>query len=130
MSVHTKLYGLYAITDTHLIPRKRFVETVEAAVRGGATMVQLREKETPREELFAAIRQVRGEVDVCAGVRACPDRRDVAIAGVQSPAVKVSKPPQVLQQLQPSKKKLGGKSRCLARSAFSFSKSDRRLLQF
>ena len=42
MSVHTKLRGLYAITDTHLIPRARFVETVEAAVRGGATMIQLR----------------------------------------------------------------------------------------
>ena len=51
MSVHAKLRGLYAITDTHLIPRERFVETVEAAVRGGATMIQLREKETPREEI-------------------------------------------------------------------------------
>jgi thiamine-phosphate pyrophosphorylase len=51
MSVHTKLRGLYAITDTHLIPRERFVEIVEAAVRGGATMIQLREKETPRDEI-------------------------------------------------------------------------------
>ena len=52
MSVHMKLQGLYLITDTKLIPRERFVETVEAAVRGGATMVQLREKETPREEVI------------------------------------------------------------------------------
>ena len=52
MSVHMKLRGLYLITDTKLIPRERFVETVEAAVRGGATMVQLREKETPREEVI------------------------------------------------------------------------------
>src|SRR5918912_2415200 len=51
VSVHAKLRGLYAITDTHLIPRERFVETVEAAVRGGATMIQLREKETPRAEM-------------------------------------------------------------------------------
>jgi thiamine-phosphate pyrophosphorylase len=50
VSVHTKLRGLYAITDTKLIPRERFVDTVEAAVRGGATMVQLREKDTAREE--------------------------------------------------------------------------------
>jgi thiamine-phosphate pyrophosphorylase len=50
VSVHTKLGGLYAITDTKLIPRERFVDTVEAAVRGGATMVQLREKDTAREE--------------------------------------------------------------------------------
>lgn len=58
MSRHTALRGLYAITDTHLIPRDRFVATVEAAVRGGATMVQLREKETPREEIVRLGRAV------------------------------------------------------------------------
>jgi thiamine-phosphate pyrophosphorylase len=58
VSVHTKLRGLYAITDTKLIPRERFVDTVEAAVRGGATMVQLREKETPPEEFIRLGRQV------------------------------------------------------------------------
>jgi thiamine-phosphate pyrophosphorylase len=46
------------ITDTRLIPRDRFVETVEAAVRGGATMVQLREKETPRKEVIQLARDV------------------------------------------------------------------------
>lgn len=51
MSVHTKLRGLYVITDSHLIPRDRFVATVEAAVRGGATMVQLREKEATHTEI-------------------------------------------------------------------------------
>lgn len=51
MSAHTKLHGLYAITDTHLIPRERFGVTVEAAVRGGATMVQLREKDAAPEEV-------------------------------------------------------------------------------
>jgi thiamine-phosphate pyrophosphorylase len=49
---------LYVITDTHLIPRARFVETVEAAVRGGATMVQLREKETPPEEVIRLGRDI------------------------------------------------------------------------
>jgi len=39
VSVQAKLRGLYAITDTHLIPRDRFVETVEAAVRGGARLI-------------------------------------------------------------------------------------------
>ena len=48
---HRNLHGLYVITDTHLIPRARLVETVEAAVRGGASMVQLREKSTPQEEI-------------------------------------------------------------------------------
>ena len=58
MSAVAKLRGLYAITDTKLIPRQRFIETVEAAVRGGATMVQLREKETPREEIIQLGREV------------------------------------------------------------------------
>jgi thiamine-phosphate pyrophosphorylase len=49
---------LYVITDTHLIPRARFVETVEAAVRGGATMVQLREKTAPREEIVRLGREL------------------------------------------------------------------------
>jgi thiamine-phosphate pyrophosphorylase len=58
VSTQTKLRGLYVITDTHLIPRTRFVETVEAAVRGGATMVQLREKETPPEEVIRLGRDI------------------------------------------------------------------------
>jgi len=58
MSTQTKLHGLYAITDTHLIPRERFVAIVEASVRGGATMVQLREKETPRAEIVRLGREL------------------------------------------------------------------------
>lgn len=58
MSVHAKLRGLYVITDTKLIPRDRFVQTVEAAVRGGATMVQLREKETPQDEVIRLGREL------------------------------------------------------------------------
>jgi thiamine-phosphate pyrophosphorylase len=58
VSVHTKLHGLYVITDTHLIPRERFVSTVEAAVRGGATMVQLREKDTPHADMVRLGRDI------------------------------------------------------------------------
>jgi thiamine-phosphate pyrophosphorylase len=38
------LRGLYAITDTALIPDDRFAERVEAALRGGARIVQYRDK--------------------------------------------------------------------------------------
>jgi thiamine-phosphate pyrophosphorylase len=51
MKPQTTLYGLYVITDAKLIPRDRFVETVETAVQNGATMVQLREKEASIEEI-------------------------------------------------------------------------------
>ncbi len=51
MSLDTTLRGLYVITETSLMPRDRFVDMVEAAVRSGATMVQLRDKSTPHDEV-------------------------------------------------------------------------------
>jgi thiamine-phosphate pyrophosphorylase len=50
--VNYPLKGLYAITDKKLIPRKSFVEMVEKAIRGGAKIIQLREKDTPEEEII------------------------------------------------------------------------------
>jgi len=46
------LSGLYVITDSRLIPESLFAETVESAVRGGVSIVQLREKETEKEEII------------------------------------------------------------------------------
>ena len=46
------LKGLYVITDQKLIPRDRFMDTVEKAIRGGAKIIQLREKDTPEEEII------------------------------------------------------------------------------
>ncbi len=46
------LNGLYVITDKKLIPRERFAATVEEAIRGGASVVQLREKNTPKDEII------------------------------------------------------------------------------
>ena len=45
------LSGLYAITDKKLIPREAFEQSVERAIRGGAGIVQLREKDTEDKEL-------------------------------------------------------------------------------
>ena len=36
--------GLYAITDSHLIPADRLIESVTRAIEGGAVMVQYRDK--------------------------------------------------------------------------------------
>lgn len=51
MNRQSQLRGLNVITDQHLMPRDRFVDMVEAAVRQGANIVQLREKNTPPEEV-------------------------------------------------------------------------------
>lgn len=46
-----RIGGLYVITDERLLQRERFVETVEKAIRGGARIVQLREKGSSPEEI-------------------------------------------------------------------------------
>jgi len=38
------LSGLYVITDAKLIPRTRFAETIELALKGGARIIQYRDK--------------------------------------------------------------------------------------
>ncbi|QMU55974.1 MAG: thiamine phosphate synthase [Candidatus Mycalebacterium zealandia] len=47
-----KLRGLYAITDSKLIAENGFAETVEAAIKGGATIIQLREKNSEKAEII------------------------------------------------------------------------------
>ena len=46
------LKGLYVITDKKLIGRDTFLYTVEKAIMGGAKIIQLREKDTPRGEII------------------------------------------------------------------------------
>lgn len=58
MRLEAKLCGLYVITDSHLMPRQRFADMVEAAVQNGATIVQLREKDTPRDEVVRLGREL------------------------------------------------------------------------
>jgi thiamine-phosphate pyrophosphorylase len=61
------LRGLYVITDKKLISRDSFAATVEKAVRGGASVVQLREKDTPGDEvviLGKALLKVTGKYGV------------------------------------------------------------------
>lgn len=43
-AVMKSLKGLYAITDANLIPKSRFTEIVESALRGGASIIQYRDK--------------------------------------------------------------------------------------
>lgn len=52
------LKGLYVITDKKLISRDSFVAAVEKAVRGGASVVQLREKGTLRGEVAGLGREL------------------------------------------------------------------------
>lgn len=48
-----KLNGLYVITDKKLIPGDQFIDRVEKAIKGCARIVQLREKDTSRQEIIS-----------------------------------------------------------------------------
>ena len=58
-----ELRGLYVITDRGLARGRSHEEVVEAALRGGARIIQLRDKEAPREELVQIGRTLR---ELCA----------------------------------------------------------------
>ena len=49
----SSISGLYIITDKKLIDRKNFLNTVESALKGGASLVQLREKDTDKLEILS-----------------------------------------------------------------------------
>lgn len=70
---------LYAIADMGLLPAERLVEAVLAAVRGGATAVQLRDKRPDTRARIAAARSLVAALP--AGVPLIVnDRVDVALA--------------------------------------------------
>lgn len=50
---------LYAVTDRSWVCRQSFLEQVEAALRGGATCIQLREKELDREAFLAEAKEIK-----------------------------------------------------------------------
>lgn len=52
MKFHKEMLLLYAVTDRGFVGRQSLYEQVEEALKGGATMIQLREKNLPEEELL------------------------------------------------------------------------------
>lgn len=71
---------LYFITDSTTVPEERFLPVVEAACKGGATIIQLREKNRPTREymqLAEAVHNVTSRYNVPLII---DDRVDVALA--------------------------------------------------
>lgn len=71
---------LYFITDSSTVPAEKFLPSVEAACKGGATIIQLREKnKSTREymELAAAVHEITSRYNVPLII---DDRVDVALA--------------------------------------------------
>lgn len=71
---------LYFITDSTCVPEDRFLPVVEAACRGGATIVQLREKDRSTREYMELARATH-EITARYGIPLIiDDRVDVALA--------------------------------------------------
>lgn len=71
---------LYFITDSSTVPAEKFLPSVEAACKGGATIIQLREKnKSTREymELAARVHEITSRYNVPLII---DDRVDVALA--------------------------------------------------
>ena len=71
---------LYFITDSTTVPTERFLPVVEAACKGGATIVQLREKDRTTREYMDLAKDVH-EITARYGIPLIiDDRIDVALA--------------------------------------------------
>lgn len=45
-------YSTYLVTDTDMCPREKLIDVVGGAIRGGVTLIQLREKEISTREFY------------------------------------------------------------------------------
>mgnify|MGYP001271392602 CR=1 FL=1 len=68
---------LYLVTDRELAGGRDLLDVVLAAVRGGVTLVQLREKAAPTRDFVALARELKARLEVPLIVN---DRVDVALA--------------------------------------------------
>ena len=71
---------LYLVTDSSYHTEKTFLRTVEEALRGGVTLVQLREKERTAREYLDLARKVKEITDRYQVPLLIDDRVDVAAA--------------------------------------------------
>lgn len=73
-------YTLYLCTDRQLMTTETIEESVELAVKGGVSVVQLREKECTSREFFEMARAVKTITDAYEVPLIINDRIDIALA--------------------------------------------------
>ena len=72
--------ALYLVTDTGMCAERGVAETVRSAVRGGVTIVQVRDPEASARELYELVLRVRGAIAGTGVPLLVNDRLDVALA--------------------------------------------------
>ncbi len=73
-------YSLYLVTDRDLLGDKDLAATVEQAIQGGVTVVQIREKTLSTLEFFQMASVVKGVTDKYDVPLIVNDRADIALA--------------------------------------------------
>ncbi|VBB06971.1 thiamine phosphate synthase [Lucifera butyrica] len=73
-------YSLYLVTDRQLLAGKDLLATVEQAIRGGVTLVQLREKELCTREFYHWAQRLKTVTDTYGIPLIINDRADIALA--------------------------------------------------
>lgn len=73
-------YTLYLCTDRGIMTADTIEESVELAVQGGVTVVQLREKECTSREMYEMARRVKEVTDAYEVPLIINDRIDIALA--------------------------------------------------
>lgn len=72
--------GIYIITDEELVPGRKHAQIAEAALLGGAAIIQLRDKHASDEYLIEAGRQIRRLTSEAGALFIVNDRLEVALA--------------------------------------------------
>lgn len=73
-------YTLYICTDSGLMSSKTVEQSVETVLRGGATVIQLREKNAGSRELYELAKRVKAVTDRYNVPLIIDDRLDIALA--------------------------------------------------
>ncbi|MCL1792061.1 MAG: thiamine phosphate synthase [Peptococcaceae bacterium] len=73
-------YTLYLVTDRTLLSTPTLTEAVEKAIRGGCTLVQLREKTLPSREFYSTAQDLRALTRAYNVPLIINDRVDIALA--------------------------------------------------
>lgn len=63
MHVSEEMLRLYAVTDRSWLGQRTLAWQVEEAILGGATLIQLREKHMPRDEIYALGLEIKAVTD-------------------------------------------------------------------
>lgn len=115
-------YALYLVTDSELCPRENLLAQVEGALKGGVTMVQLREKDLGSLAFYQTAVKMKALTDRYHVPLIINDRLDIALA-VDAAGVHVGQsdlPASVVRRLMGPEKLVGVSASTVAEAVIAY----------